>query len=217
MSVTPRTRNPKGRGDRLRVELLDAAADLIAELGSVDRVALRAVAGRAGVSPTAVYRHFDDHDDLMSAAVTHCWQQFAAALAHDPAEADDPHARFAAMGAAYLDFAAREPGKYAVLFSLTAPVAAPSGACTGQVFDGLVSAVDAILTLHDDDRDPRFVAHQVLTWTHGIATLSASPHKTTDAPSARELIESLIVELRLDDRSGHHQGATAADTAPTTV
>ncbi|MGB3737621.1 MAG: helix-turn-helix domain-containing protein, partial [Ilumatobacter sp.] len=52
-----RQRNPRGEGDQLRTDLLEAGADLIAEHGSVDGISLRAVARRTGVSPTAVYRH----------------------------------------------------------------------------------------------------------------------------------------------------------------
>ena len=45
----PRTRNPRGEGDRLRGELLDAATDLMAETGDIAKVSLRAIAARAGV------------------------------------------------------------------------------------------------------------------------------------------------------------------------
>lgn len=216
MSVTPRTRNPKGRGDRLRVELLDAATDLIAEHGSADSVTLRAVAARAGVSPTAVYRHFDDHEHLISAAVAHCWQEFADALEPPTDGTSDVFDRFTEMGHAYLGFAGREPGKYAVLFSLTAPLAEPAAECSFGVFGGLVDSVDAILRANDDDRDPVFVAHQVHTWIHGIATLDACPQKPPGAPEATVLIGSLVESLALDDRRDRGV-AGAADDARATV
>ena len=73
MKAVTRERNPRGQGERLRVDLIDAAVDLIAETGSVDGVSLRAAAKRAGVSPMAVYNHFADKDALLVAAVEHCW------------------------------------------------------------------------------------------------------------------------------------------------
>jgi AcrR family transcriptional regulator len=93
-----RARNPRGEGDRLRVELLDAAVELMAEAGDVDKVSLRAIAQRAGVSPTAVYRHFDDHRSLLREAVEYCWDEFAVALDAADRVTDDPSRRLRAPG-----------------------------------------------------------------------------------------------------------------------
>jgi DNA-binding transcriptional regulator YbjK len=49
VKAVTRERNPRGQGDRLRVDLLEAAVELIAETGSVQGVSLRAAAKRAGV------------------------------------------------------------------------------------------------------------------------------------------------------------------------
>ncbi|MDG2114038.1 MAG: TetR/AcrR family transcriptional regulator [Actinomycetota bacterium] len=95
---TTRARNPQGQEDRLRHDLLDAAAELLAEHGSIEGVSLRAIATRAGVSPTAVYRHFDDHTALIAASIRHCWSEFTSAINIDPAEEPDPFARFRLMG-----------------------------------------------------------------------------------------------------------------------
>ena len=88
MKAVTRERNPRGQGDRLRADLLDATVDLIAETGSVDGVSLRAAAKRAGVSPMAVYNHFEDKDALLEAAVEHCWDEFQAALAEAMVDPD---------------------------------------------------------------------------------------------------------------------------------
>ena len=71
-----RQRYARGEGDKLRTDLIDAATDLMATHGSIDGISLRAVARRAGVSPTAVYRHFDDHLDLLRESVADCWKHF---------------------------------------------------------------------------------------------------------------------------------------------
>ncbi|WP_420450315.1 TetR/AcrR family transcriptional regulator [Ilumatobacter sp.] len=171
-----RQRNARGEGDRLRVELLDAAADLLAEHGSVDAVSLRAVARRAGVSATAVYRHFDDHGELVRAAVRHCWDNFAAALhdAHD--DEADPFEEFFAAGRAYADFARRRSGQYRVMFSDHAQFEGETEMVAAATFQVLVDLVSAVLVELDDDRDPTAVSVQVHTWIHGIVDLDRACH-----------------------------------------
>src|ERR1700729_2893185 len=55
-----RQRNARGQGDRLRREIIDAARDILAETGNVDRLTLREVARRVGIAATSVYLHFPD-------------------------------------------------------------------------------------------------------------------------------------------------------------
>lgn len=189
----PRVRNPKGEGDRLHTQLLDAAADLLAETGDV--VSLRAIAQRAGVSPTAVYRHFDDHLDLLAAAVLHCWREFEHILAEAVLAESDPFAAFEASGRAYLNFARTQPGKYRVLFSNKVDLGVDEAAGLSS-FGFLVSMVATILELRGDDRDPRFVAAQVHTWMHGIVDLTGR-HPGGDWPLLEELFADLAPRLAL--------------------
>lgn len=191
-----RARNPRGEGDRLRADLLDAAAELIAEHRSVDRVSLRAVAAAAGVSPMAVYNHFDDKADLMVAAVDHCWDEFQQALAEAYLAADTPFARLRDAGGAYVRFALEHPGKYRVLFSDPADLPARPEPVGLTAFDQLVEVVADILALRDDDRDPTFVAVQLHTWMHGIVTLLGC-HPEGPWPAVEDLLDDLIVRLEL--------------------
>ena len=55
----------------LRAALVEAALHAIAEHGP-DGFTLRDVARRAGVSPAAPYRHFQDKDGLFAAVVAEC-------------------------------------------------------------------------------------------------------------------------------------------------
>ena len=75
--TVPRQRSARGDGDTLRTDLLVAAADLIARRRDGGGVATGG-RPRAGVSPTAVYRHFDDHVEFIRGAVDHCWSTFYA-------------------------------------------------------------------------------------------------------------------------------------------
>ncbi|MGI9603532.1 MAG: TetR/AcrR family transcriptional regulator [Acidimicrobiales bacterium] len=194
MSVTSRPRNPRGQGDQLRVELLEAAADLIAEQGSIDRVSLRAVAARAGVSPTAVYRHFDDHHSLLEAAVLYCWATFDEAINRD--RLDDPYVEFRRTGSAYAAFAREQAGKYKVLFTTHNTMGDSVREASLSVFVNLVDRVAAVLEANNDDRDPFFVATEVHTWIHGIVDICLDD-ETSPFPPSEVLIDDLQLRLGL--------------------
>jgi AcrR family transcriptional regulator len=191
-----RERNPRGEGDRLRTELLDAAADLMAEKGDVDAISLRAIAARAGVSPTAVYRHFDGHDDLLRAAVAHCWSEFARAFVDADEGLVDPYERLRASGDAYVRFAMEQPGKYHVLFSNKIDVEFDGLPAGVNAFEMLVDKVADILADRGDDRDPRFVAVEVHTWIHGIVDLIGR-HPDGGWPPIGTLLDDLTIRLGL--------------------
>ncbi len=193
-SVVPSLRSTAVVGTRDR--LLAAAVDLLIERGSFEQVSLRAVAAGAGVTPTAVYRHFVDHAALLEAVAAWCWERFDAAVfgleANDLAE--DPVERFTRSGAGYIEFARDYPGIYRVLMD-------PRFDDVRRVDDGhtvfekLVSAVAEILTAKNDQRDPEHVALLVHTWIHGIATLQRSP--VADECDALDLLVALGSTLGL--------------------
>lgn len=114
-----RTRNPRGEGERLREALLDVATDLLGEVRDVDRLSIRAVTSRAGVSPTALYLHFADKDALVEAIEARCFVALGERLeAARDAHPDDPWDGLRAMGGAYLTFAREQPGWYGVCFQV---------------------------------------------------------------------------------------------------
>lgn len=200
MSVTPtRTRNPRGQGDQLRIDLLEAATELMAELGSIRAVTLRAVAARVGVSPTAVYRHFADHDELLKEAVLWCWSEFDRKL--DEARTEGPLIDcFWSMGRAYVNFATDESGKYTVMFNKHLDFGPEVQEAGLEIFLKLVDLVRQLLEANGDDRDPFFVATQVHTWMHGIVDLCARPEgHEPDAPwpEVWDLVAQIPVSLGL--------------------
>ena len=192
----PRRRNARGEGDRLRVELLEAAADLLGEHGTIEGISLRSVARRAGVSATAVYRHFDDHTELIRQAVEFCWTNFHDMLVQATDGVDDTFEAFERCGLGYAAFATDRQGQYRVLFSnrIALPGGRPSaGDATFQI---LVDLVRDMLSALDDDRDPFFVAVQVHTWIHGIVDLMGC-HPDMDWPPMLDQLDGLRTSLRL--------------------
>src|ERR1700744_2620433 len=119
-SALPRRRSvpapkPYHHGDLRRV-LIEAALRL-AEEGGPEAVSVREAARRAGVSPGAPFRHFPSRDDLMLAVAEEAQRRFRAELeaAGATVPADDPLARFRALGLGYLRWARKNPAHFEVI------------------------------------------------------------------------------------------------------
>ena len=157
MAVRPRS--PRGEGERLRATLLDVATELLAEVHDIDRLSVRAVTSRAGVSPTALYMHFADKDELVDAIKHRCFTALREWVAAAGAEADDPRARLYAMGKAYLSFARERAGWYAVCFQTrfgeaqedNLPPARDTEDADALVFLDLMDAVAAVVETSEEE------------------------------------------------------------------
>ncbi|MCR2824757.1 TetR/AcrR family transcriptional regulator [Microbacterium sp. zg.Y909] len=106
----------------LRNALLDAGLDLTRH-GGPDAVTVREVARRAGVVPTAVYRHFADREALVGAIALRVQQQVADRMREttSPDEgsarpAGSARGRLRAVGLGYIGFALAEPGWFELAF-----------------------------------------------------------------------------------------------------
>jgi AcrR family transcriptional regulator len=100
----------------LRDRLVDAGVDLVTS-GGTAAVSLREIARRAGVSHGAPRRYFPTHLELLSAIARRGFADLAAKLGGaDPGSAEVSRARLAALGRAYLDFAASNRGMYELMF-----------------------------------------------------------------------------------------------------
>ena len=85
--------------------------------GGTAAVSLREIARRAGVSHGAPRRYFPTHLELLSAVARRGFASLAVRLGEAAAgSADDPRDRLAALGRAYLDFAASNRGLYELMF-----------------------------------------------------------------------------------------------------
>src|ERR1700677_1101305 len=111
----PRQRNPRGQGDKLRDDIIEAARRLLAD-PSPPPLTLRAVAREVGVAATSVYLHFDDMASLVLAVAERRFgelvklQELALEGIADPADAGR------AGCLAYCEFGLSYPGHYQVMF-----------------------------------------------------------------------------------------------------
>lgn len=73
VGASKRTGQPKGdKRARTRTRLLDAALDLVREIG-FEHASLQAIAARAGMTTGAIYGNFSSRDDLLIALAERQW------------------------------------------------------------------------------------------------------------------------------------------------
>ncbi|NED74801.1 TetR/AcrR family transcriptional regulator [Streptomyces sp. SID9944] len=114
-----RGRNPRGQGERLRGEIVEAALRLLDELADDQALSLRAVAREVGIAATSVYLHFADRDTLVLAALEHCYAHLLRAVADAESDAADPVAALRARTAVLGAWSREHPGLYKVLHEST--------------------------------------------------------------------------------------------------
>jgi AcrR family transcriptional regulator len=109
---TPPSRRRAYHHRDLRQALVAAALDAVREVGA-ERVSLRDLARRLGVSEAAPYHHFPDKDALLAAAAGEAAQLFLNALHAAVREAgNDQRRRFQLTGIALVRFAVTHPDHF---------------------------------------------------------------------------------------------------------
>jgi AcrR family transcriptional regulator len=193
-----RQRNRRGEGELLRAALLKAGGELLLELGDSEKLSVRAVTARAGVSPTALYLHFADRDELLREVCNQSFEELRSYMrAADDEHAGDPRAQIAAIGRAYLRFASEHAGAYRIIFSLPAGKGdmhtdldePPTGAEDPGIgaFEDLVAAVGR---LSSDEESALATSIQLWAALHGFVTLrQAMPLFTW--PDSESFLQSL--------------------------
>jgi AcrR family transcriptional regulator len=193
MSKAEARRTTYHHGD-LANALVQAAVELARE-GGPEAIVLREAARRVGVSATSAYRHFADHDDLITAVKSHAQRALADAMTAEPVPVQDDAKKQAlerlhALGRGYLRFAQAEPGLYRAAFNKDAPSAGTSDsfALLADALDGLVAsgAVPAA----------RRAGAEIPVWAavHGLAQLligSGSLGRVSKARRAAEIERTL--------------------------
>lgn len=178
-SRRPRLR--KGEGRQLRDEILAATEQMLLETGSQEAVSIRALADAVGVTPPSIYRHFDDKNALIFEV---CARHFTALEDHlrdACAGIDDPVARLAAMGRAYITFGVANPEPYRIMF-MTRPDLAPApyqgemlgrSAAFGLLLECVQRCIDAG-RMRDPDADALRLAIGFWARVHGLTSLLVS-------------------------------------------
>ncbi|KMW57485.1 Transcriptional regulator, TetR family [Candidatus Rhodobacter oscarellae] len=181
----------------LRQALVDAALELIESRGPTG-FTLSEAAKQAGVTPAAVYRHFEGREDLIAEAARQGYEIFADLMeyAYDSGQ-PSALASFEATGRAYLAFARKHPGHYVAMFesgisiNRTADLALAAGRASAVLEK---AATELSEHIPPEKRPPAamFSAH-IWAMSHGVVELFARGEAGARAPfSPEDLLESGI-------------------------
>ncbi len=97
-------------------EKILAAARKAFESHGLEGLSLRDVAAKVGITPMAIYRHFENKDALVDALVMDALDEWSALVTALPAA--EGVAKIEQMGEAFLDFALHEPRRFEAAFLL---------------------------------------------------------------------------------------------------
>lgn len=172
--MTAKTERPAN----LREACLQEALAIIDTEG-VERLSLREVARRLGVSHQAPYKHFPSRDHILAEIVTRAFDSFARHLDQRP-RLDDPHEDLAAMGRAYLEYAQAHPLQYRLMFGDLLPdlkthpdMMRQAKHAFSLLSDG-VRRVTALAAEPGSDTDTALDALFVWSTVHGLARILQS-------------------------------------------
>jgi AcrR family transcriptional regulator len=174
-----RARAPRGSGDLLRDEILDAATDLLLETGHARAVSIRLVAQRVGVTPPSIYLHFVDKDALLDAVCARYFEKLDLEMQRAAQEHSSLVQVLRAQGLAYVRFATQTPE----LYRIATMGEWRSGSDVDLTLDSaafkhmratMQALVDDGIRLQDDATT---VALELWSAAHGVAAmLIAKPH-----------------------------------------
>ncbi len=192
MTTTEKTGRERRRS-RMRSAILAEALSMIGDVG-VDGIALRELARRVDYSPAALYRYFENREQIISALAEESMALLAWRLR---AAADDRTADpFVAVGEAYLDFASEEPARFRLLFA-ELPSARnstrelpPSDSPYRIVLDVARNAIGEGRIARELDAEA--VAFMLWSLVHGMAVLQSTHLRDFDADFGR--VQRLALE-----------------------
>jgi AcrR family transcriptional regulator len=171
--LTRRRRAPRGSGELLRDEILDAATELLLSTGHAREVSIRSVAERVGVTSPSIYLHFADKDALLDAVCAQYFEKFDEEMQRAAAAQSTAVDILRAQGLAYVRFATQTPELYRI-------ATMGEGHPGSDVDETLASAAfghlrDSVQALMDEGvyarDDPTMAALELWTAAHGVAAL----------------------------------------------
>ncbi|MDG1068796.1 MAG: TetR/AcrR family transcriptional regulator [Sulfitobacter sp.] len=186
----------------LRQALVDAALQLI-ELRGPTGFTLSEAAKQAGVTPAAVYRHFEGREDLIAEAALQGYEIFGDLMQY-AYESGQPSAlqAFEATGRAYLAFARKYPGQYIAMFesgvqiNRTAALASVANRANA-VLEQAATDLSQHIPAHKRPPASMFSAH-IWAMSHGVVELFArnSPGRASPFPPEDLLETGIGIYLR---------------------
>jgi len=169
-----RQRNPRGQGERLRDDIIEAASRLLAD-PAAPPLTLRAVAREVGVAATSVYLHFDSIESLILAVAVRRFGELV--RIQDEIAEQDPCEQVQSGCLAYCEFGLAHPGHYQVMFTNPLPMPehmTPEQFPGWEPFQQLIDAVGACIGAEPGDPEAFRTGQLIWQQLHGIVSLRIS-------------------------------------------
>jgi AcrR family transcriptional regulator len=205
-----RQRNPRGQGERLRDDIIEAASRLL-EDPAAPPLSLRSVARAVGVAATSVYLHFDDVDSLVLAVVARRFDELVRSQEEASRHLADPCARVRAEALAYCQFGLAHPGHYQVM-SKPLPVRLPRAGGVGEqqlpgqaAMNRLVGLVAACVGCPAGDAASTRTAILIWQQLHGVVGLRVARPLLPWPPLADTVTDAvgrLLAGARTEQQTG---------------
>jgi AcrR family transcriptional regulator len=189
--TSQRVRNPWGQGERLRLEILQAAARLLSDLGSEEGLTIRGVARAAGISPGSIYQHFSDKSALVDGLIEYDAAQLTAVMADAQAQfpPDAVLDRVRAQMKAYCRFALDSPGHYRLMIDNRQTRPGPLTQFVQQVITAFERCLEAGVELR---LPPDRAAVVVFVGAHGRVALWHASQGSPQTDIVMEFVDELI-------------------------
>ena len=162
-----------------REKILDAARQLFIAEG-YDGVSMRRIADKIEYSPTAIYVHFADKDQLFREICHEDFRRLAQSFA-GIAKVADPIERIRKTGQAYIEFGMKNPNHYRTMFMTPHPPILDSeialegkGNPEEDAYEFLRATVAEAMkagAFRDELKDPDLVAQTMWAGVHGVISL----------------------------------------------
>lgn len=170
-----RARARRGEGEKLRLEILTATEQLLAQTSDESAVSIRAVAEAVGITPPSIYLHFADKEELLIAVCERNFDEVSSAVEQAAAGASDPVEALQRAALAYARFGLEHPEQYRILFMRKSPPEVEEQEFerlrNSAGFNFLMGAVQESMDLGLIRRgDPYLVAVGLWSTVHGITS-----------------------------------------------
>jgi AcrR family transcriptional regulator len=188
-----RQRNPRGQGERLRDDIIEAASRLLAD-PAAPPLTLRAVAREVGVAATSVYLHFADIESLTLAVAERRFGELIRVQDEVREGSSDPCQQVRAGCLAYCEFGLAHQGHYQVMFANPLPMPAdmPLEQFPGLAsFRRLLDSVARCIGAEPTDEQAFFTAQLIWQQLHGIVSLRISRPRFPWPPLAETVTEAV--------------------------
>jgi AcrR family transcriptional regulator len=171
-----RRRAPRGSGEQLRAEILDATTELLLETGNAKAVSIRSVAQRVGVTSPSIYLHFEDKDALLDAVCGRYFEKLDEEMQRVAVDQPSTIDVLRAQGLAYVRFALKTPELYRIaMMGESRQGSDVDMALNTSAFVHMCNTVESLMGegIYPPG-DPTAKALELWTVGHGVAALMIS-------------------------------------------